>query len=566
VLLLAFLVLQLVLFWNILGFPSSRFLPAPGHRNTTWPNGAVNGGACDDGLIYVYDLPSEFNHDLVDDCESLWPWYSFCPYLANGGFGEAAATLPVFFNVTRNVSLSSWYNTDQFQLEVIIHRRLLSHRCRTTDPSLATAFYVPFYVGLDVGSHLWGDNSTAADRDRAGQRLLRWLKNQTSFQRSGGWDHFITLGRITWDFRRYGDDGWGTNFAVLPGIANVTRLGIEADRLDPMEVAVPYPTGFHPRTAADVRAWQRHVLSLKRSKLFGFAGAPRSGFRDDFREVLLEECEDAGSEHCRSVDCRGTRCTDNGAAVLELFLDSSFCLQPRGDSFTRRSLFDCMVAGAVPVLFWRRTAYDQYRWYLPPGPRGEEGEWSVFIDRQALRVGNVSVRDVLEGLSEQQVRRMRGRVVEMIPRLVYASSPDGLGDGMEDALDVALRGVLERFRRRRASTAPEGELHRFFFFAFSSLLNFFYRVEQILNQCEYFFRTCTVSVQRWHCDLALSVSGLSAKRRSGRFVARRVDGKSTPAPPSDGKNGSAAAVNQNASGTKLAASASASTGKSLQKS
>ncbi|CAD6259924.1 unnamed protein product [Miscanthus lutarioriparius] len=523
VLLLAFLILQLVLFWNILGFPSSRFLPAPGHRNTTWANGAVNGGACDEGLIYVYDLPSEFNHDLVDDCESLWPWYSFCPYLANGGFGEAATTLPIFFHVTRNVSLSSWYNTDQFQLEVIIHRRLLSHRCRTTDPSLATAFYVPFYVGLDVGSHLWGDNSTAADRDRAGLKLLRWLNNQTSFQRSGGWDHFITLGRITWDFRRYGDDGWGTNFVVLPGIANVTRLGIEADRLDPMEVAIPYPTGFHPRTAADVRAWQRHVLSLKRSKLFGFAGAPRSGFRDDFREVLLEECEDAGSEHCRAVDCRGTRCTDNGAAVLELFLDSKFCLQPRGDSFTRRSLFDCMVAGAVPVLFWRRTAYDQYRWYLPPGPRGEDGEWSVFIDRQALRVGNVSVRDVLEGLSERRVRRMRERVVEMIPRLVYASSPDGLGDGMEDALDVAVRGVLERFRRRRASTAPEG---------------------------------------------------LSAEHRPGRFVARRVDGKSTLAPPSDFKNGSAAAVNQNASGTKLSppaslyvkpvvSRASASSGKSL---
>jgi hypothetical protein len=489
VLLIAFLVLQLVLLWNVLGLPSSRFLPVPGQRDTTWPNGAVNGGACDEGLIYVYDLPSEFNHDLVDDCESLWPWYSFCPYLTNGGFGEAAATLPVFFNVTRNVSLPSWYNTDQFQLEVIIHRRLLSHRCRTTDSSLATAFYVPFYVGLDVGSHLWGDNSTAADRDRAGLRLLRWLKNQTSFQRSGGWDHFITLGRITWDFRRYGDDGWGTNFVVLPGIANVTRLGIEADRLDPMEVGVPYPTGFHPRTAADVRAWQRHVLSLKRSKLFGFAGAPRSGFRDDFREVLLEECEDAGSEHCRSVDCRGTRCTDNGAAVLELFLDSSFCLQPRGDSFTRRSLFDCMVAGAVPVLFWRRTAYDQYRWYLPPGPRGKEGEWSVFLDRQALRVGNVSVRDVLEGLSERRVRRMRERVVEMIPRLVYASSSDGLGDGMEDALDVALRGVLERFRRRRASTAPVGELqllHR------SSLLNFLTEWSKFDYVNSSLFQACTV--------------------------------------------------------------------------
>ncbi|CAN6229254.1 unnamed protein product [Urochloa humidicola] len=489
VLLLALLLLQLVLFWCLVGSPaSSRFLPAPDRRNTTWPNGAIDAGACEAGLVYVYDLPPEFNHDLVDDCESLWPWYSFCPYLTNGGFGEAATTLPVFFNVTRNVSLASWYNTDQFQLEVIVHRRLLSHRCRTTDPSQASAFYVPFYVGLDVGSHLWGENSTAADRDRAGTRLLRWLANQTSFRRSGGWDHFISLGRITWDFRRYGDDGWGTNFVVLSGMANVTRLAIEADTHDPMDVGVPYPTGFHPRAAADVRAWQRHVLSRRRSRLFGFAGAPRSGFRDDFRGVLLEECEDAGADTCRAVDCRGTRCTDNGAAVLELFLDSRFCLQPRGDSFTRRSLFDCMVAGAVPVLFWRRSAYDQYRWYLPPGPRDEKGEWSVFIDRQALRVGNVSVRDVLEGISERRARRMQERVVEMIPRLVYASAPDGLGAGMEDALDVSLAGVLERIRRRRGRGSTARQEHP-----------------------------------------------------AGPFVARRVGVKSTEAPPaSDGQNGSAA--------------------------
>jgi hypothetical protein len=51
-------------------------------------------------------------------------------------------------------------------------------------------------------------------------------------------------------------------------------------------------------------------------------------------------------------------------------------------------------------------------------------------------MGNVSVRDVLEELSERRVRWMRERVGEMITRLVYASSSDGLGDGMEDALDV----------------------------------------------------------------------------------------------------------------------------------
>ncbi|XP_040381091.1 xyloglucan galactosyltransferase XLT2-like [Oryza brachyantha] len=464
VLFVAFLVLQLVLFKSLLRFPSSRFLPAPRRSNSTWANGAVDDAdECRAGLIYVYDLPPEFNHDLVAHCERLWPWYSFCPYLSNGGLGRPAAEVPALSAVVPNASLPNWYNTDQFPLEVIVHRRLLSHRCRTIDPSLATAFYVPFYAGLDVGSHLWGPNSTVADRDRAGTRLLRWLRRQPYFRKSGGWDHFITLGRITWDFRRYGAGGWGTNFVLMPGMENVTRLVIEGDRLDPMDVGVPYPTAFHPRAAADVRAWQRHVLSLERATLFGFAGAPRSGFRDDFRDVLLEECEDAGGAYCRAVDCRGTRCNDNGAAVLELFLDSRFCLQPRGDSFTRRSMFDCMVAGAVPVLFWRRTAYDAYRWFLPPaagssgGGEEEEAEWSVFIDRQALRVGNVSVRDVLEGYSERRVRRMRERVVEMIPRLVYGSSSDGrgLGDGMDDALDVALSGVLRRSRRRRRSAAHE---------------------------------------------------------------------------------------------------------------
>jgi hypothetical protein len=53
-----------------------------------------------------------------------------------------------------------------------------------------------FIGGLDVGSHLWANNSTAADHDRVGLRLLWWLKNHTSFQRFGSWDHFIMLGHI----------------------------------------------------------------------------------------------------------------------------------------------------------------------------------------------------------------------------------------------------------------------------------------------------------------------------------------------------------------------------------
>lgn len=235
----------------------------------------------------------------------------------------------------------------------------------------------------------------------------------------------------------------------MPGMENVTRLLIERNPWDGKDVGIPYPTGFHPRTVAEVREWQQFVLNRNRSTLFGFVGAARSGFKDDFRALLLGECGRAGKGRCRSVDCGGGRCGNRSAETLSLFLDSVFCLQPRGDSFTRRSMFDCMLAGAVPVLFWRRSAYVQYRWYLPGGDEEREGDWSVFIDRRDVRSGAVSVKKVLEKIGEERARRMREKVVEMIPKLLYSATEGGLGEGMQDAFDVAVEGVLRRFREKQ---------------------------------------------------------------------------------------------------------------------
>ncbi|KAG6481677.1 xyloglucan galactosyltransferase XLT2-like [Zingiber officinale] len=433
-LVLSLLALQLILLLSARLLPAPR-LPGPHlHR--------FGYGSCSSsGYIYVYDLPPVFNSDILAECHHLNPWHSRCAALSNSGFGPRADDLA---GVVPSTLLPSWYSTDQFTAEVIFHRRILGHRCRTTDPSVATAFYVPFYAGLAIAKHLWSTGSSSRDRDNDGALLLRWIKDQLPWQRSGGWDHFIVLGRITWDFRRSREGDWGGNFLYMPGMENVTRLLIERNPWDSKDVGIPYPTRFHPRTAGDVREWQRFVLSRNRSTLFGFAGALRAAVKDDFRGLLMRECTRAGSGQCRHVDCGSGRCGNRSAETMGLFLDSVFCLQPRGDSFTRRSMFDCMLAGTVPVLFWRRSAYVQYGWYLPP-----EGEWSVFIDRREVRSGAARVREVLEGIGEERARRMRERVVEMIPRLVYAAAEEGLGEGMQDAFDVAVDGVLRGFREQR---------------------------------------------------------------------------------------------------------------------
>ncbi|KAH0465455.1 hypothetical protein IEQ34_005558 [Dendrobium chrysotoxum] len=436
--------LQLLLFLSTRSLPSSLFIfrrPAVTVGIAVAPAPAT-AAPCDYGLLYVYDIPPKFNKELITDCSGLNPWVSRCDALSNGGFGARAADLA---GIVPDSLMSSWFSTDQFIAELIFHRRLLAHRCGTRNPSAASAFYIPFYAGLAVGKHLWSSTSTSHERDRTCTDLLRWIDSQSPWRKSGGWDHFITLGRITWDFRRSHDRDWGGSFLHMPGMANVTRLLIERNPWDDRDVGIPYPIGFHPQSAAEVREWQAFVMNRTRSTLISFAGAARASIKDDFRGLLLSECAGAGGA-CRAVDCSGGRCGNRSAETLSLFLDSVFCLQPRGDSFTRRSMFDCMVAGAIPVIFWRRSAYEQYTWYLP-GEEEEAGQWSVFIDRREVRSGAVSVRGVLDGIGEEKIRRMRGRVVDLIPKLLYARAEEGLDEGMEDAFDVAVQGVLRRFHQ-----------------------------------------------------------------------------------------------------------------------
>ncbi|KAL8473002.1 hypothetical protein ACS0TY_030005 [Phlomoides rotata] len=389
---------------------------------------------CRYGTVYVYDLPPVFNQDLLDSCHDLDPWHSRCNAISNSGLGPKATGLSP---VPKNLS-PAWYWTDMFAGEVIYHARILKHECRTTEPESATAFYIPFYAGLAVGRYLFANNYTAQERDFYCERLLRWVRDQPPWRRSNGSDHFIMTGRMTWDFRRSRDEDWGTSFFYMPLMKRVLRLGVERDPWDPMEISVPYPTGFHPRSKQEMNQWQDFVRARNRTSLFTFVGGKRK-LKGDFRTILLSHCYNE-STSCRVVDCSGHRCHDGSSKILESFLASDFCLQPRGDALTRKSTFDCMLAGSIPVFFWRRSISRQYEWFL-----GDEPErFSVFINRNEVRNGTTSIRKVLEGYSREDVRRMREKVISLIPKFVYSNTRSG-----EDAFDFAINGVLKRFQQEK---------------------------------------------------------------------------------------------------------------------
>ncbi|KAJ4747854.1 Xyloglucan galactosyltransferase KATAMARI1 [Rhynchospora pubera] len=392
---------------------------------------------CSGRYLYVYDLPDKFNDGIVHECRTIFPWIDMCPYVANMGLG------PHLTKTGSVLSETGWHITNQWVLEVIFHNRMRQYECLTANSSQADAFFVPYYVGLDAGRHMWGHHTSLRERDALLLELFQFLKSRPEWSAKGGRDHFILSGRSTYDLRRE-DNGvsqWGGKLLMLPEVKNMTVLLIESSPWgNGNEFSVPYPTNFHPSNESQVVAWQDKVSSTKRSWLFSFAGARRPGQAGSIRDQLFDQC--LNSSHCKLLDCAlAENDCDTPTTTMSLFQSSNFCLQPPGDTPTRRSAFDSMLAGCIPVFFHPESAYTQYKWYLPDN----YSEYSVYIPQDEVREGRVRIEEVLLKYSEEEIGDMKEKVVSMIPRLIY-KDPSYKLESVRDAFDVAIDGVLRRVK------------------------------------------------------------------------------------------------------------------------
>jgi hypothetical protein len=402
----------------------------------------------------MYDLPPRFNDDLVRGCRKLSPWTDMCSYLANCGMGQPLGDEGGVF------SARGWFATDQFMLEVISHCRMKRYECLTDDSSLATAVYVPFYAALDAGRYFFNSTST---RDALALDLVDWLVQRPEWRAMAGRDHFMVAGRTSWELERKADvdEEWGNKLLSLPAIRNMTALILETSPWNRSgfgnemqqswsSLAIPYPTYFHPETAADVVAWQDKMRKAERKWLFSFAGAPRPGSKKTIRAEIIQQC--GASRRCNLFDCgRGASCYWPGGAT-RVFEGSDFCLEPRGDTLTRRSTFDVILAGCIPVFFHPGSAYTQYTLHFPSDPN----KYSVLIMHTDVTRRNVSIEETLSKISPAAVKAMREEVIRLIPRVVYAD-PRSTRVDFKDAFDVALEAVIDRVANRRRSTAAGRE-------------------------------------------------------------------------------------------------------------
>ncbi|KAM7262230.1 hypothetical protein ACFE04_021307 [Oxalis oulophora] len=392
---------------------------------------------CGGRYIYVHNLPPRFNQDMLKECRSLSLWTNMCKFTTNAGLG------PPLENIQGVFSDTGWYATNQFAVDVIFSNRMKQYECLTNDSSLAAAIFVPFYAGFDIARYLWGYNTTT--RDSASLALVEWLMKRPEWNVMNGKDHFLVAGRITWDFRRLSDEesDWGNKLLFLPAAKNMSMLVVESSPWNANDFGIPYPTYFHPARDSDVLNWQDRMRNLERKWLFSFAGAPRPDNPKSIRGQIIDQCRSSKLGKLLECDFGESKC-HSPSSIMQMFQSSLFCLQPQGDSYTRRSAFDSMLAGCIPVFFHPGSAYTQYTWHLPKNYT----TYSVFIPEDDIRGKNFSLEERLGQISPEQVKLMRENVINLIPSLIYADPRSKL-ESLKDSFDVSVQAIIDKVTRLR---------------------------------------------------------------------------------------------------------------------
>ncbi|KAJ0049476.1 hypothetical protein Pint_15920 [Pistacia integerrima] len=400
---------------------------------------------CSNRWIYIRPLPSRFNFDLLSNCSAYPLFDDFCSYLPNHGLGPK----------THNHSLS-WYRTDPILLEQFFHRRILEYPCLTQDPTLANAIYLPYYTALDALKYLYGPEVNSSNQH--GLELYNFLRKDVPhiWDRHAGHDHFLVISRPAWDFSQpFTNDPpvWGTSFLELAEFYNVTSLIPEGRAWGWQEQAVPYPTSYHPSNSVVLGSWLKRVRNSRRNSLMLFAGGGGVAATPNIRRSIRNECEGYFSKVCEIVDCSNGICEHDPIKYIKPMLQANFCLQPPGDTPTRRSTFDGILAGCIPVFFEEQSAKSQYDWHLP---QHIYDEFSVFIPKEDVVFKGLKIVDVLMSMPKYKVRRMREKVIELMPRIIYRRHDSTLPmKNIKDAVDIAIEGTLHRIQSRLKSVSVQ---------------------------------------------------------------------------------------------------------------
>eukprot|EP01038_Epipyxis_sp_PR26KG_P012142 gene12142-16256_t len=395
-------------------------------------------------MFYIYEWPDELDDVWPPVGAKLDPKSGYSPEFRNN---NGAGTM-----LDNKVGL---FNTWQFSLYRNMITRLRVSEHRTRDPEKATAFIIPF----DLGVHSYIDHFTGKPRLAsphgwaASYFLINGSKDKKLWWKNHGHDHFI-LFSIT----AYQMVGIGVKVFFMQICQNCSTITIETSptktaikgRTRKHWYAAPYPSSFHWYEGIQQLPWEIKESYPKRDILALLIGSvktsqPSSNY---LRKLLYTQCEqDTQCQwHKTAHSCSGIV---NATDTMLLLRRAVFCPAPTGDSITRKSLFDSLVAGCIPVLF-SRASLSQYSWHLS---EEDINNVAVYIPMKIINEQNENFLKILSAISPEEILKKQKAIAVIAPRLQYSIVPSHIGNGTDgkiwkspfkDAGEVIIEKILDK--------------------------------------------------------------------------------------------------------------------------
>ncbi|CAD7973941.1 unnamed protein product [Amoebophrya sp. A120] len=301
--------------------------------------------------VFVYGFPPKelLSHGTRD---IVWREDAYCEReLPSGSAEERDCVFGPEFSVTidsppANVTLRA---TDQFRNGRIFQSRLVRSACRVTDPTRADVFFVPIW------RENYKVNRTECPTEDEVLAALPYLSDETASK------HFLMSPRVggLWDdvcpF-------WNSEKPLLQKIRKMALEDTACGKEDRPERSIPYPTlggGLNSTQLAHLFAVADKAQETGREFLVMATLGKRVGISSArVRDVWNQHCHD--SDHCIAVD---PTVAGMLPGLVQAMMKSTFCLQPEGDTPSRKGMLDSLALGCIPVLSSRKQ-HTLWRWHL----------------------------------------------------------------------------------------------------------------------------------------------------------------------------------------------------------
>jgi hypothetical protein len=226
--------------------------------------------------------------------------------------------------------------------------------------------------------------------------------------------------------------------STFPGLRFSFKVGPANNEgqvsVDGRFLSVPVPSGIHWGVGLG-KPWKVMQVpdgfgNASPRPLLAYLICKFHGLQKELRQRLFAQCNQLGPPVCLAVQ------NFNPATMLKK-RHSIFCLEPEGDSPWRKSIYDSLTSGCIPIFFSTNTdALSSWHW--PPAMRAD---MRLVVSEADFMSGETTLESVLNSITPERIAVMQAAIAANAHRLHYALEDYPTGD---DAFEVLLKKAYLR--------------------------------------------------------------------------------------------------------------------------